>query len=688
MKIILCDLSHKRDGRFSSEYIPYPVACIKSYFTAYYSGSSDYTFDLVKDPDELTSAIESLTNHDEPLIVGFSCYMWNHNLSLAFATAIKKVFPNSVIIFGGPDFPLEIEEKKTWLLDRLPVDIFIEGEGEKPFLSVVETLCACDFRFDHAALSNIPSIFLLSHDRSKLMFVPDLARDGFLKSSRVENLDATPSPYLMGYLDKFLIDGNLVPLMESNRGCPFTCTFCVDGNAARTKVFKVHPNRLGDELEYIASRYKGSTLALADTNFGMYKEDLVFCKMLNDCRRRTGYPTYINTSTGKNQKERIIECAELVSGALRVAASVQTLDPTILKNIKRSNISSDQLVAMSERLSGGVSNTYAELILGLPGDSIDKHLSSVKQCIDAGYNQIRMHTLTLLNGSVMGTQEDRRAWGMQTQFRGLQRCFGTYSLFGIPMHVIETEEVVVAQKSMPFSDYIQCRLFNLTVAVFYNEEVLREFFVFLARKELKASEFVDYIWKNIKNDESILGELFRQFAFLTESELYSSATNIIDKFSDDVEFRTNVMQGRVGHNLLLDTQGEILISHFDSLVKATLRLITQFCDESSKTLSEDEILILTELGRFISLKRRDVFNVDEQFVDNFDASLLPYTSLDKPGFDNNAPNFLARFYFDPNTAKFISDQAKTYGKTREGIGKIIARSPIKDFQRKVEIMSC
>jgi len=685
MKIILCDLSHKRDGRFSSEYIPYPIGCIKSYFCANFEADIDFSVELIKDPEELSSQIEQLSKDAQPLIFGFSCYMWNHNLSMSYASAIKKLFPDSLIVFGGPDFPLEIEEKRLWLQERPCIDLFIEGEGEKPFLSAVEVFCASGFKVLKEDLARIPSIFSILDDNT-LAHSSDLAKDGFIKSARIENLDATPSPYLMGYLDKFLIEGNLVPLMESNRGCPFTCTFCVDGNAARSKVFKVHPNRLGEELYYIAARYKGSTLALADTNFGMYREDFEFCKMLAACRKETGYPQYINTSTGKNQKERIIACAELVEGAMRVAASVQTLDPIILKNIKRSNISSDQLVAMSERLSGGISNTYAELILGLPGDSEATHISSVSDCVDAGYNQIRMHTLTLLNGSVMGTIEDRERWGFQTKHRGLQRCFGTYKLFNNTMNVIETEEVVVSQRSMPFSDYLNCRLYNLTIAVFYNEEVLRELIVFLKGKNLKPSDWLNFVWKNILKTSGPIKDIFCRFLELTERELYSDPSDIVTKFSVDDSFRGDVFQGKVGYNLLLDTQGEILISHFDDLIDVTCILLQDFLKEVGSKVSPNEIAEINQIGRFISLKRRNIFNVSEEYVEEFNSALLYRISSAPSKVDERSTPFLVRFYFQERIAEFISDQARIYGTTKEGIGKIIARSPIKDFQRQVEVI--
>ena len=197
MRIILCDLSHKRDGRFSSEYIPYPVGCIKSYFNAYYDGDINTKIEIIKDPDELGNVIESIYEAPEPLVFGFSCYMWNHNLSLSYATAIKELFPDSLVVFGGPDFPLEMEEKRRWLSERNCVDVFVEGEGEKPFLYLVQSYYESGFLVCKETLSKVPSTFAIS-ENSELLHSSDLGKDGFIKSARIENLDATPSPYLLG----------------------------------------------------------------------------------------------------------------------------------------------------------------------------------------------------------------------------------------------------------------------------------------------------------------------------------------------------------------------------------------------------------------------------------------------------------------------------------------------------------
>ena len=77
----------------------------------------------------------------------------------------------------------------------------------------------------------------------------------------------------------FLI--NLMPVITTNRGCPFTCTFCVEGNKYYSVVNKLNAERVRDELTYIAEKVKNSNsptrkdVYISDSNFGMYKEDLI-----------------------------------------------------------------------------------------------------------------------------------------------------------------------------------------------------------------------------------------------------------------------------------------------------------------------------------------------------------------------------------------------------------------------------
>ena len=92
--------------------------------------------------------------------------------------------------------------------------------------------------------------------------------------TRPEDLDEIPSPFLTGLMDPFLKDG-YYPIVETNRGCPFSCTFCVWGISALNKVLKFSMQRVKEELNYVAkSSFKSSAIVLGDANFGILPRDV------------------------------------------------------------------------------------------------------------------------------------------------------------------------------------------------------------------------------------------------------------------------------------------------------------------------------------------------------------------------------------------------------------------------------
>ena len=184
---------------------------------------NDFNFKLFKFPKDLSQAL----NKELPAMLCFSNYSWNFELAYKFAYLVKEKNPNVITIFGGPNFPLENKQREEWLRKRPFVDIYVVGDGEESFTKIVDAWYETH-NTDKVKQKEIPGCYSLVNDK--------LHKTGEF-SPRIEDLDKIPSPYLKGYLDKFLVDSRLSPLLESNRGCPFTCTFCVDGTNSRSKVY-------------------------------------------------------------------------------------------------------------------------------------------------------------------------------------------------------------------------------------------------------------------------------------------------------------------------------------------------------------------------------------------------------------------------------------------------------------------
>ena len=67
----------------------------------------------------------------------------------------------------------------------------------------------------------------------------------------LNDLNDIPSPYLNGLLDPFF-EGTYIPVLETNRSCPYRCTFCAWG-IGTVKLAKFDDERILKEIGYISS---------------------------------------------------------------------------------------------------------------------------------------------------------------------------------------------------------------------------------------------------------------------------------------------------------------------------------------------------------------------------------------------------------------------------------------------------
>ena len=137
--ILICDLTHTGSKSYSPNLIPYPIGCIKSYCLEYSKFAAEFEIDIFKDPQEfIDAAIKKKSS-----IIGFGNYVWNLELSTDIAKEIKSMNPETLIVFGGPNFPLEDTKRIEWLKERPFVDIYVTGDGEETFTKIVDSWYQC-----------------------------------------------------------------------------------------------------------------------------------------------------------------------------------------------------------------------------------------------------------------------------------------------------------------------------------------------------------------------------------------------------------------------------------------------------------------------------------------------------------------------------------------------------------------
>jgi len=450
LKIYLGDLTYTT-VTLATEAFPLNVGYVASYCKKLFGDDVEIT--LFKYIDEIDKAV----NENPPDILGLSNYCWSHNVSYEIFKMCKKTNPNVVTIWGGPNFPIDFPSQKKFMERYKEVDIYVPTEGEIGFSNVVKKVLesnSIDEVKQKITQNPIDGCVSRNEQGQIQCTIPTL---------RISSLDEIPSPYLNGMMTKFF-DGKLTPMLQTNRGCPFHCTFCTDGRDEVNKVNSFDIKRVQSEIQYIAEHIPKNThsLHISDLNFGMYPRDIEICESLAKIQEKFGYPKYIKCTTGKNQKDKIIKAIKKLNKSLRVTMSVQSLDPDVLNNIRRDNISVDHMLALYPAIKEADLQTTSEVILGLPGETYSNHIQTLRDLIRAKMDEIVVHTCMLLDGSEMNLPEERKKWGMKTKFRALQRDFAELSS---GKKVIEYEEVVVGSNTMTFEEYIKLRILAFIIFV-------------------------------------------------------------------------------------------------------------------------------------------------------------------------------------------------------------------------------
>ena len=657
--IYFADLTHTSQG-ISAATFPLGIGFVVSHARKEFGGEFDFC--LFKFPDALDRALTEAP----PVMLCLSNYSWNCELAYTVSRLAKKRDPRIIIVFGGPNFPVMVDEKRSFLAAKPSIDFYVELEGELGFSALMRTLVAEDF--DKAPLRA---------RRDKITNCSYLV-DGQLvagPSQRINDINVVPSPYLTGILDEFF-EFALAPMVETTRGCPFTCTFCADGIDLKSKVHRFEQARTREELTYITDRVrKSDELIITDLNFGMYQEDLQTSAAVAELQGTRNWPVIVKATAGKNKSERVMEVASMLKGSWVFGAAIQSYDQDVLKAIRRSNISTaayEKFMDYSNNLSND-SQTYTEIILGLPGDTKHKHFESLRFGVRHHTNSLRMYQAMLLAGTEMDTKECREKYGLITRFRTIPGCVGIYRFFGEDHPVAEIEEIIVGSKDMPFEDYIECRIMNLVIETFYNNSLFEEIFGVIRAVGGDVFDCLLYVKDHSELYSPRIAEIIDEFVHQTSADVFDTREEA-ERFVLTPDVIGRYVGGELGIN-------ELLVHK--ALLFRELPQISELLVTAAKACLRDHDLLtgrvehyIDELLRFIVQAKRDIHETDHVFADEFSYDFGEISAqkwmVDPRTLPAGAPRRYV-FFHDDEQKRHIATQEAMYSSTPSGFGRVTAR---------------
>lgn len=431
---------------FNAYYLPYSAGVILSYAFSDSVVSEQWQLDeLVWRREPIESCAQRLAASD---LVAFSTYVWNHRYNYALARRVKEINPRCLIVFGGPEPAIE---NPLLFKDEPFMDLVIKMEGEITFRRILQEF--------HSDFTQIPG--LLINNNGIAVNTGDTAR--------IDNLDQIASPYLTGVFDRIIAENpNVIwnATLETNRGCPYQCTFCDWGSLTYNKVKKFNLERVFDELEWIGKNC--GFVTITDANFGMFieRDDAITDKLI-EVQKKYGRLSSFSMTWAKNQKNEVVGIVKKLieqspNFGQGLTVSVQSMDHDVLENIKRRNLDQhkiDEIFALCDRHNIPV---YTELILGLPGETVESWKQAFWKIFRAGnHTGINILQAQLLENAEMNLLQ-KRMWRLEAVpvYDYMSGSYGDTDLN-------ECVDVVVSTKDIPREAMLDTLVWNSFIQTFH-----------------------------------------------------------------------------------------------------------------------------------------------------------------------------------------------------------------------------
>lgn len=461
-------------------YIPYAAGCIQAYAMSDSEVTAAYNFGeitVLREPPE-----KVVERFDNPFLIGFSCYTWNIEYNKTLAALVKSKWCDCLIVFGGHEVP----KNGSMLADIEPVDFLLHGEGEEPFAALLKALES------GTPLEKIGNL--------------SFRKNGGIITTETEysfDISAYPSPYTTGLFDKLVTENPHITfnaILETNRGCPYGCTYC---DWCFTKNIRRFPmEKIKAEIDWMSEK-KMPYCYCADANFGIDERDVEIAEYVVKKHDECGYPGVFKPCYAKESDDTVFAAGKLLNDAgadKGVTLAYQSLNAETLKNIGRKNLTLEHFAAIDARYNEADIPTYTELILGMPGETLESFCTGMCELLERGqHNSMTVYNCQVYVNSKMGDPEYQKKFGIKTTHIQLHGIHYPINFNGVP----EFFNIIYETASMPKDKWVRANMFSVILQAFHHLGLLRCFAIYLrTEKNVSYYDFYNKLYDFIYSDEA------------------------------------------------------------------------------------------------------------------------------------------------------------------------------------------
>lgn len=318
-----------------------------------------------------TAVIKEFTIHERPIdiaekliesspkIIGFSVYIWNVEEITETVAILKNVAPQITIVLGGPEVS-HLPDKPD-VVDS--ADYVVKGSGEISF----KTLCEQ----------------ILNNQKPLNKIIEGVA----------ESLDKLQLPY-ESYTDEDI--SNRIIYVEASRGCPFKCEFCLSSLDKTSKPFEL--GQFLDEMDKLYQR-GARNFKFIDRTFNLKVSTSVAILEFFLDRMTDGLYLHFEVIPDNLPEKLKQALVRFSKNSLQFEIGVQTFDPEIQTLISRkqdNDKTKANLIWLREHTGAHI---HADLIFGLPTDTLDNFGESFNQLVALNPQEIQLGILKRLRGA-------------------------------------------------------------------------------------------------------------------------------------------------------------------------------------------------------------------------------------------------------------------------------------------------
>lgn len=365
----------------NSKYIHSSLApwCLRAGIKAFCSAECEVKVIEATINSDISQFASAIIN-ESPDIVALSCYIWNIESTLQACRLIKSSIPTCKIALGGPEVCYRAEEV---IADNDEVDFILTGEGEWSFSALINTLQNNgDFSLSEGLTYRI--------------------NGQIFSNSEKFHCETPPSPYCEEYFGR--INGRIA-YIESSRGCPFRCSYCLSGRVSPLRYFDVDET-LNNILRLSQSGTK--TIKFVDRTFNAdaHYANAVFSFIRDNyggaISDKVCFHFEITADFLKESTLRILK--EMPFGACQLEIGIQSFNNDTLKGINR-HVNMQSLICNIKRLiEFGNIHVHTDLIAGLPYETAESFSAGFDQAFSLRSHMLQLGFLKILSGTELYEQ--------------------------------------------------------------------------------------------------------------------------------------------------------------------------------------------------------------------------------------------------------------------------------------------